>query len=335
MNITGQPVWFSAAISDEENDDDYVHERRRTTSSTTVSPYVQEIYRTKHHRNHPHSHLGYYYGKSALFKKTKTPYHRQRKEKHQAARRTGSSRTNYPQGHISFYTNSNQNTEGGGSVDKWPYFAQVKNHLDAENDKDSLMPPYVKKYNRRNKQLVDLIEGTMAPKHHHKHHYQHNANQHHRKNPHWLEDDLFESQRPVRPNYGVVYEPTTHHPNELPSDSDFVVGAGSKKNQAAASLSAVSSRLNQSLAVATNNHSPPFKISSRAGQFVYHTVTAVPANLLTAAEMNSASGTGVKKKRLPFVAITDRRVGPPKSRRNNNIINNINSNSEQNHLLLP
>lgn len=78
---------------------------------------------------------------------------------------------------------------------------------------EEFIPPYVRKYNRRNKQLFNLLKGTTttttttsaAPgplvvkrrrNHQRKHHY------HSHKNPKWLIEDLFEEQKanPNNPN---------------------------------------------------------------------------------------------------------------------------------------
>lgn len=202
---------------------------------------------------------------------------------------------------------------GGQTNNKWPYFAQVKTHLDEEDDE---LPPYLKKYKKRNRQLIDLLEGTLAPQQKLlksvKPHF------HSRKNPHWLEEDLFEEQRPNRNGYSnkFIYEPpTTKHPNELPGDKIQHIDSNSADNM----KNNLTTATNHSLL--TNNHSPPFKISARAGQFVYHTVTVLP-------QITGSTGNVIKKKRLPFVAITDRKIGPRKT-------SSSNINNEQNHLPLP
>lgn len=307
-----------------------------TTTTSTVSPYVQEIYRPKHHRSHhskfkkkhhkPKYHPEYYHRLPHW--RSPTTSDEGRVYTHPRDQQTPSLRTNYPGGRVNFYDRSNRLDGGGGTElswrhlgarDKWPFFTQVKNHLEQEEEEaeqENVVPPYVKKYNRRNKQLMDLLEGTLPPPEHKKKKHEHRY--HRRKNPHWLEEDLFEAQRPSgsRQFGGFGVAVTTEHPNALPGENEHI--------EPDSGFAIVIT--NQSLA--TNNHSPQLKISSRAGQFVYHTVTSGPPPA-------SAAATSVKKKRLPFVAITDRRVGPPKSRRNNNVINNLNSNSEQNHLPLP
>ncbi|XP_055843371.1 uncharacterized protein LOC129910130 [Episyrphus balteatus] len=153
---------------------------------------------------------------------------------------------------------------------KWPHLAQVEDQLfedehadmlypeeggsspgelvlSSDNDDDEQksakkeeedpnLPPYIKKYRRRNKQLMDLLEGTKPPStqapqwsssvlkpgpidgsyqnHHHQHRKHHNHRQHrnhqrsHRhKNSKWQIEDLFEEQRanPNNPNKTTVY----------------------------------------------------------------------------------------------------------------------------------
>ncbi|XP_055910218.1 uncharacterized protein LOC129944657 [Eupeodes corollae] len=105
-----------------------------------------------------------------------------------------------------------------------------------QEEEEANLPPYIKKYRRRNKQLKDLLEGTKPPStiapqwsssvlkpgpidgsyqnHHHQHRNHHNHRQHrnhqrqHRhKNSKWQIEDLFEEQRanPNNPNKTTVY----------------------------------------------------------------------------------------------------------------------------------
>lgn len=342
--------------------------------TTTISPYVQEIYKTsftqnqddteqhnnrnhhskfkkKHRKHHKKHHAPYlpdaeYYSHS--FSPTYHNSHRTRNHFHHhghhsrrplrphhalqygteqtQAKDDGQQfrsgyRANYGsdqyRGRISFYDKSNKletredaNRQLNGYVkDKYPYFNKVKHHLEEEKDD---LPPYLKKYNRRNKQLMDLLEGTLPPEPPTVLRLYHA----HRKNPHWLEEDMFEEQKPSKNKWSTEIE-ATRHPNALPGDGVHVIYE--KQQQQKSNSTAFNLTLSS---IASNNHSPPFKISSRAGQFVYHTVTQSPS-------ANNSPGSGssygsVKKKRLPFVAITDRKIGPPKSHR----LNSMNSNSE-------
>lgn len=91
----------------------------------------------------------------------------------------------------------NQHTHPIYQYKRWSYDKGV----------EEFIPPYVRKYNRRNKQLFNLLKGTttVAPvpstpkrrrNHQKKHHY------HSHKNPKWLIEDLFEEQKanPNNPN---------------------------------------------------------------------------------------------------------------------------------------
>lgn len=89
----------------------------------------------------------------------------------------------------------NQHTHPIYQYKRWSYDKGV----------EEFIPPYVRKYKRRNKQLFNLLKGTTTtsapgPKsrrnHQRKHHY------HSHKNPKWLIEDLFEEQKanPNNPN---------------------------------------------------------------------------------------------------------------------------------------
>lgn len=102
----------------------------------------------------------------------------------------------------SSYHQYNQHTQPIYQYKRWSYDKGV----------EEFIPPYVRKYNRRNKQLFNLLKGTMTttttttttsapgPKrrrnNQRKHHY------HSHKNPKWLIEDLFEEQKanPNNPN---------------------------------------------------------------------------------------------------------------------------------------
>ena len=230
------------------------------------------------------------------------------------------------QGQINYFDNSNKfetkddlrSHLGGYAKEKWPYFDKVVNHLNKEQ-KDNI-PPYIKKYNRRNKQLIDLLEGTIAPlsDYSNKHH---ERKYHRRKNPNWMEEDLFEQQRPAQNNMGMqrnyiqeTIQSSTVHSNSLPGEGIHVIY--DKKHNNNNNDDDYSAHSNDN----NNNNNNNYKISSRAGQFVYHRVTP----------KQTGGGYGRLKRRLPFVAITERRLALPKSRRNNNNNNNL-----QNHQPLP
>ncbi|XP_063704345.1 putative pre-mRNA-splicing factor ATP-dependent RNA helicase DHX16 [Culicoides brevitarsis] len=309
------------------------HTRKHHKSSSYLPEYYSHSFSPAHHHfsrfhrddefgENPHSHRRRTKHRNRKLSQTFGTEQRQVKDDGQF--RSGY-RANYGsdqyRGRISFYDNSNRlethddvtRKINGKSKEKYPYFNKVKSHLEEEDDD---LPPYVKKYNRRNKQLIDLLEGTLPP--------QSEKRFHAKKNPHWLEDDLFEEQKPSKNKWSTEIEATAH-PNALPEDNVRVIYDEKSRNfskSAKFNLTASS--------IASNNHSPPFKVSSRAGQFIYHTVTQSP----------SASGSGifggVKKKRLPFVAITDRKVGSPtRTRRRTDSNNSISTKNEQNRLTMP
>lgn len=248
-------------------------------------------------------------------------------------------------GRISFFDNSNKlethddidRKLNGRTKEKYPYFNKVKSHLE-EEDED--LPPYVKKYNRRNKQLIDLLEGTLPPQSQSDNFRRFHS--HAKKNPHWLEDDLFEEQKPSKNKWSTEIE-ATPHPNALPDESVHVIydEDDNDKTILSKNKSSLTNKPTFNLtasSIASNNHSPPFKLSSRAGQFVYHTVTQSPSTVSGGGGNGGGyGGVGVKKKRLPFVAITDRKVGGPPRMRRRTSMNSINTNSEpqQNRLTMP
>lgn len=303
---------------------------------------------TAHHQHH-HRNMNKHRNGNNKHKVSQTYGTEQRQVKDDGQYRSGF-RANYGseqyRGRISFYDNSNKlETQddihrklNGRTKEKYPYFNKVKTHLE-EEDED--LPPYIKKYNRRNKQLIDLLEGTLPPQSQSENLRRFHS--HVKKNPHWLEDDLFEEQKPSKNKWSTEIE-ATPHPNALPDESVHVIY--DEDTDKTTLLANMNSKNNKSLpnkptfnltasSIASNNHSPPFKLSSRAGQFVYHTVTQSP--LIGGAGGGGAGGYGgVKKKRLPFVAITDRKVGgPPRMRRRTSMSSINTSNSEQNRLTMP
>lgn len=260
--------------------------------ATRLDKKSQEIYdhiRTKHKSHH---HLKY---KKKHRKNKLHNNNRHHSPIYQQHHHTKNDQKQHPQqdyqGRINFYDDSNQfeimqNTNhhvDGYARDKWPHFNKVKKHL--SHDDNENLPPYIKKYNRRNKQLINLLEGTLPPKYEYRKHEP--KHYHRRKNPHWMEEDLFEEQRPNRNNIAQVAFETTRNPNELPGDGVHIIYDKAHSSEEDK--------------IRTNN----YKVSSRAGQFIYHRVESAPATYGS-----------IKKQRLPFVAITDRKLGSSKARRN-------------------
>ncbi|XP_065072911.1 uncharacterized protein LOC135697213, partial [Ochlerotatus camptorhynchus] len=203
------------------------------------------------------------------------------------------------------------------SREQWPYFDKVINSLNKDQQQDHV-PPFIKKYNRRTQQLIDLLEGTIAPMSEYgQRHHERKYNR--RKNP--LED-LFEEQRPSPNNLGLqrnyiqeTIQSSTAHSNSLPGEGIHIIYDKKHMDDGHA------------YGHPTMAADHPYKLSSRAGQFVYHRV---------ASPQPVGNGYGrLKRQRLPFVAITDRRLGSPPKRRPNNSISSSssNSNSGSNNLL--
>ncbi|XP_053659700.1 uncharacterized protein LOC128708744 [Anopheles marshallii] len=255
------------------------------------------------------------------------------------------------QGQINYYENSNKletnddimaHLNGHSSQEKWPNFDKVMTSLKTESKPDNI-PPYIKKYNRRNKQLIDLLEGTIAPLSDYSAHKHRERKYHRRKNPHWMEEDLFEEQRPnqakaqgLQRNYiQETIQSSTIHSNALPGEGIHIIydkkhaadhddfddggGGGGAGPHLLYGRPTIASGGH-----AVDGHHPNYKMSSRAGQFVYHRV----------ASPQPVGGAGygrLKRQRLPFVAITDRRLSAPPKRRpasnggpnhvNNNLLN--------------
>ncbi|ETN61037.1 hypothetical protein AND_007322 [Anopheles darlingi] len=240
------------------------------------------------------------------------------------------------QGQISYYENSNKlatnedilahlnGGHGGGgsggsgsssSQEKWPNFDRVMSSLKTEPKPDNV-PPYIKKYNRRNKQLIDLLEGTIAPLSDYSVHKHRERKYHRRKNPHWMEEDLFEEQRPsqskgsgMQRNYiQETIQSSTIHSNALPGEGIHIIydkkhGVGDHDDLEDGS------HLMYGRPTISSGHGHDGGVGGGGGGFVYHRV-ASPQPL------GGVGGYGrLKRQRLPFVAITDRRLSAPPKRR--------------------
>lgn len=190
-------------------------------------------------------------------------------------------------------------------------------HHSAEDD---YLPPYIKKYNRRNKQLINLLEGTVAPSkdssnrqvyyakvrsvhQRRKHHHHHHSDQ---KSAKWLEANMFEDQRPqLMVNQSAA--PIAKSPNDLPGenkvnpradlmDSEELVFSADIQDSAARSAVKTDSETTVRPAAP-----PP---TSRVDHFQFHRVASP--------RLVGAGSFGLlHKQRLPFVAITDRRPSHP------------------------
>lgn len=166
------------------------------------------------------------------------------------------------------------------------------------------LPPYIRKYNRRNKQLLDLLEGTISPtfeevipsqRYHHHHHHHSGHNGHHtsatafrssstttERNIEIPTDDIFVEQQYKSYNNAEDYpqqdsQLTDNDLNELPETPIQTVTVTNKS---------------------TNDRS--YKISPKANNFIFYRVGSP--------KIINASNDGGKKQKLPFVAITDKRL---------------------------
>lgn len=219
--------------------------------------------------------------------------------------------------------------EGSSNRERYPNLVRLQSQLKEDRDKE--LPPYVRKYNRRNKQLFDLIAGTNSPDsptsnahqqatrrkkhHHHNHNHHHYRSQaavstgskdhltHKEKIERWIEENLFEEQRRnpnqiVRPpEEQLDPESELNKLNALPGELGPAAPDGLEEEQHAGQ------HLDTSKSGAAVNLNTNRLSQTRAGNFVYHRIAqSQPSNTI-----GQAYGVIVRKPGLPFVAITDRR----------------------------
>lgn len=302
----------------EQIDDDDIFDQMQKKAKS----YRLKLYKKHKNFKHSHHHRGGYY--HPLYQHHHHQYYQQKmlereRDRWKQLQQDHQLKSGY-QGKIRYFDSSNKletkedikaHLGGYSSGEQWPNFNKVVTSLNKETQQDNI-PPYIKKYNRRNKQLIDLLEGTIAPlqdysQRHHERKY------HRRKNPHWMEEDLFEEQRPNQNNLGLqrnyiqeTIQSSTVHSNSLPGEGIHIIY--DKKH---------TGNNDHDYGHPVNDPNHPYKLSSRAGQFVYHRV-ASPQPV----------GYGrLKRQRLPFVAITDRRLGTPPKRRPNSSSSSGSSNA--------
>ncbi len=151
---------------------------------------------------------------------------------------------------------------------------------------DNYEPPYIKKFNRRNKQLLNLLEGIPAsdektdikPK-------KHSAKTDHHKKDAWVETNLFEAQRPHQSaqNVSSLYG-TNDGINDIPGEND-------------------SEAMNDDVVSKEQSN----KNHSKSEKFNYHRVASPKL-------VGFGSFGVLRKQQLPFVAITDKRLSHSNSR---------------------
>ncbi|KAG4074791.1 hypothetical protein HA402_006430 [Bradysia odoriphaga] len=149
---------------------------------------------------------------------------------------------------------------------------------------DNYEPPYVKKFNRRNKQLLNLLEGIPASEEQMAKPKKHATKVDQKKNQ-WVETNLFEEQRPhpTARNLSTSLE-TSDGINDIPgeNDSETIKDDAVSKEQI------------------HKNH-------SKSERFNYHRVASPKL-------VGFGSFGMLRKQQLPFVAITDKRLSHSNSR---------------------
>lgn len=204
-----------------------------------------------------------YYSKTAGHHTRKHRHHHHRDHGNYMLRNNAIRKKSKAQGRIDYYDKDSN----AGRRDNWSNFIRLQNQL--ERDKEEDIPPYMKKINRRTKQLRILMEGTgtVPPR-------RHRIPAPPIREPQWLDENVFDEQRP---NAKKVSVKKSEKPgiNSLPDEESSEVAA-----------------------------EPPsvFKSATRAGNFIYHRIPSVKPNT------GPTFGRVVRKQGLPFVAITDRRT---------------------------
>lgn len=249
----------------------------------------------------------------------------------------------YIHAHINFYdTSSNDNDDSLNSnkyqvnslrKSKWPNLTRLQTQLNQDIIDDSL-PPYIKKYNRRNKQLINLLEGTISPNY--DNYQKENVHQRRRQKSRnkWIEKNLFEEQRktitsppPMSPSNirinSTASNATTVSTNTIDRAKLVVmnvlhgINLQSEPNALPGEHLSLSSQENddeqtnqKTLAESSKQQSPSnYSVSPKVSSFLFHRVPS-PKTVGT-----GPIGGGLNKQRLPFVAITDRRIGEARQRR--------------------
>lgn len=149
---------------------------------------------------------------------------------------------------------------------------------------DNYEPPYIKKFNRRNKQLLNLLEGIPASDEKLAKPKKHPSKVDQKKNQ-WVETNLFEEQRPhpTARNLSTSFD-TNDGINDIPGEND-------------------SEAFNDNVTSKEQIH----KNHSKSERFNYHRVASPKL-------VGFGSFGMLRKQQLPFVAITDKRLSHSNSR---------------------
>uniref|UniRef100_A0A1B0DAP2 Uncharacterized protein n=1 Tax=Phlebotomus papatasi TaxID=29031 RepID=A0A1B0DAP2_PHLPP len=204
-----------------------------------------------------------YYSKTAGHHTRKHRHHHHRDHGHYMLRNNAIKKKSKAQGRIDYYDKD----FNAGRRDNWSNFIRLQNQL--ERDKEEDIPPYMKKINRRTKQLRILMEGTgtVPPR-------RHRIPASSVREPKWLDENVFDEQRPNAKKISVKKSEKSGI-NSLPDEESSEVAADSPS---------------------------VFKSATRAGNFIYHRIPSAKPNT------GPTFGRVVRKQGLPFVAITDRRT---------------------------
>lgn len=265
----------------------------------------------------------------------------------------------YAQAHVSFYDSSyddtlssNRFTESNHRNDeKWPHLKRLQTQLNEDMAKDNL-PPYIKKYSRRNKQLISLLEGEGMPN-------VDNTNAKVKQSSHsrrrqkqtnkWIEKNLFEEQLDDKKNKTVQQHPKQqqqHQPSQQPIapytvDEKHIIPIILNSKQRYLTEKNIQSEPNglpgEHLSLSSEDyedcdidggadcqqpnaavkqtqigHIKPKEtispISSKADNFLFHRV--------------ATHSSGLIKNKLPFVALTDKRIDDGAKQRRINTVQN-------------
>lgn len=312
------------------------------------------------HRTHKtHHNANWYRRHQKWLKQHKAKSHRNR---HHSASRSGlkPQRINsgiksnarappsYVQAHVSFYDssfddtlNSNRFTADNNyrSDDKWPHLKKLQSQLHQDILSDSL-PPYIKKYSRRNKQLIGLLEGEGMPN---MDDGDSNGKQalhtrrRQKQTSKWIEKNLFEEQLNGKPNKTTPSEsPQTtdtksiatmilnskqrylteknvqSEPNALPGEH---LSLSSEEYEECDDGTGCNS-MNVVKRTQAGHIKKKANLSPKADSFLFHRV-ATPKLVGTAAIAG-----GLIKQKLPFVALTDKRIEDGTRQRRINTVQN-------------
>ncbi|XP_055305385.1 probable WRKY transcription factor protein 1 [Sitodiplosis mosellana] len=327
--------------------------------------------RMKSHRHHNHkpNHNGKWYRRHQKWlKQHKAKAHRNRHSSSSSASsrsglkpqrinsgmKSNARAPSYVQAHVSFYdssfdddtltSNRFTSTNNHRNGDKWPHLKRLQSQLHQDMLGDSL-PPYIKKYSRRNKQLIGLLEGegmpnvdnadTNAKQQSHPRRRQKQTNK-------WIEKNLFEEQLEKKKNKSAHHQDQHQQQQQqqkqqqLPpiapysTDGKSIIPIILNSKQRYLTEKNVQSEPNalpgEHLSLSSDDYEDcdddsdcgpstavqhskighmkkkKDNISPKADSFLFHRV-ATPKLVGTAAIAG-----GLIKQKLPFVALTDKRI---------------------------